>query len=102
MGACIEILKPKFDKIFANHAITTLSLPRQPITYEENIKALGSLRRLTGMDRDDFFFGLLRTPLAIREETIVKWISHYQNKSSVEVLADANIQQLLSDVNKSV
>ena len=68
--------------------------------YIKNMKALGKLRRLSGIDRDTFFFGLLRTPLANREEAIVKWISLGQKRTTAEVLANVDIQNLLADVSK--
>jgi hypothetical protein len=95
VGACVRILKPGIRTLFGQDIAPNGFKPSAVQDYLPNMKALGKLRLIADMEVRPFYFGLLRTPLATREETLVKWIANKQNRSVFEVSADPRVLDLL-------
>jgi hypothetical protein len=77
VGSCLELLKPRFRTLFSEDLLPITVLPNTTslLYYEEEMRALGVLRRLTNRERHDFYFSLLRTPLVQRRDKILTWIA---------------------------
>lgn len=92
VAACLELLKPGLRSLFDE---CELPDTLRPLRYERQLRALGSLRRLSDQEHRAFYFGLLGTPLVRREHAILKWIAQARRQRIEPVQADSEIISLL-------
>jgi hypothetical protein len=104
VGSCFELLKPRFRALFSDDhvSVVLLSNTTTPLSYEQEMKALGALRRLTDWGREDFYFALLRTPLTKRRDTILSRIAHDQDNTIEAMMRDDTVSECISILDKEV
>jgi hypothetical protein len=72
-----EAVVEQCTRLFRERILEGLKLTEpldKRISYDDYIAEMERLRYWSGKEAEDFYLGLLKTPLAEREETVVKWI----------------------------
>lgn len=72
-----EAVVEQCTRLFRERILESLKLTEPldiRISYNDYIAEMEKLRYWTGKEAEDFYLGLLKIPLAQREETVVKWI----------------------------